>query len=106
VPDEARRGDAAVGLAGQHHPDSVAAERIHVLGDGVGPRQLATVARAAPAIADDIAVEAARRGRSGAAHSSSPRAALERYGGKRYAMSRESSPPWPISARLWLFTRS
>src|SRR4029077_15389517 len=91
---EAGRGHLTV-LHAQHHPHPVAAERINVLGDRGRVRQLAAEARPPPALTDDVAVE---RGRRSGGHSSSPRSAWARYGGRRYAISWASSPPCPSPA--------
>ena len=80
--------------------DPVPAQRVHVLECRVGIGQPAAEARAAEALADDVAV-------LHRAHpSSSPRAAFFRYGGKRQALSADMSPPWPSAARATLSRRS
>src|SRR2546426_325022 len=94
VADEARGAHAAV-LQRDLHPHAVAAERVDVLGGRRRAGQLTAEARPAPALPDGLAVEGRARD---AAHSSSPRAAPTRYAGKRYAISRESRPPWPRAA--------
>ncbi len=77
VPDEASLGDRAI-LHADGHSHTIAAQRVHVLGHSGGVGQLAAKARAAPALADHVAVENRRR-----CHSSSPRTTPARYGGKR-----------------------
>src|SRR5205814_10717851 len=100
VAHEPGRADA-LALERQHQPHAVAAERVDVLGDRTGSRQLAAEARPTPSLPDDIAIwegastapsqasprkgcggrATARTGRTVARlvrHSSSPRAAFAR----------------------------
>src|SRR5262249_26567781 len=80
--------------------NAIAAERVHALEDGMGRGEAAWEARVPEALPDHVAVERLFQS------ASSPRAALLRYGGNRYALSRDRSPPCPSCASDALSTSS